>query len=107
MALPLWGKIMPSQSMMTLVSIPTLPALREKRGGVKEQQARVRAKVQLMVRAARRLHRAWTRTKRTSHLMEEPAALVLPLFCLAVYFRREGVKDLCDLAPRNPANILT
>ena len=24
---------MPSQSMMTLVSIPTLPALREKRGG--------------------------------------------------------------------------
>ena len=55
--------------------------------GVKEQQARVRAKAQLMVRAARRLHRAWTRTNRTSHLMEELAALVLPLFCLAVYFQ--------------------
>merc|ERR1712203_1300506 len=28
-------------------------------------------------------------------------------FVLRCISRREGVKDLCDLAPRNPANILT
>merc|ERR1712037_333428 len=89
------GKIILSPSMMTLVSILTLLVLRGRKGGAKGQLARVMAKVRPRVKVARRQHRAWTPTK---WLLQHRCHILST--CIS---RREGVKDLCDLALKKSA----